>query len=336
MKKIPVILIACLLLGCRKQYTTVCDNSSIYSHTSFPVGVAVDVYRLQNNPQYRDIVIHQFNSITGENAFKFPYVEPGPGQYDWTETDYIADFARQYGMRLHGHTLVWHNAVPGWLYGYTGDWDAMLQDHITQEVGRYKDIIHSWDVVNEGFNEDGSLRNSIWLQHLGTNYIQKAFEYAHAANPSAKLFYNDFNLELNPIKLKGVLDFLTKLKLSGVQIDGIGMQMHITATYPAVSQIADAAKKITDAGFLLHFSELDVNMNMPSGQTLLSASELKQQANRYEDVFGIYNQVNPKLQFGITMWGVSDADSWIPRGLPLLFDYNYSCKPAYCACKALK
>jgi endo-1,4-beta-xylanase len=336
MNKTLAILIIFLLLGCRKQYPEVCDNSSIYSHTSFPVGVAVDASRLQYNTQYRNIVISQFNSITGENAFKFPYVEPGPGQYDWTETDYIANFARQYGKRLHGHTLVWHMAVPGWLYNYTGNWDAVLQDHITQEVGRYKDIIHSWDVVNEGFNEDGTLRNSIWLQQMGTNYIQKAFEYAHAADPSAKLFYNDFNLESNPVKLKGVLDFLTKLKLSGVHIDGIGMQMHITPTYPAINLVADAAKKITDAGFLLHFSELDVNMNMPSGQTLLTESEQKQQADRYQAVFAAYNQVNPKLQFGITLWGISDADSWIPLGLPLLFDYNYSSKPAYCACKTLK
>jgi endo-1,4-beta-xylanase len=335
MKKLLMLMLP-LMFGCRKQYPMVCDSTSIYSHTTFPVGVAVDEFRLQSNDQYRNIVISQFNSITGDNAFKFQYVSTGPYQYDWTETDYLASFAMQYNKRLHGHTLVWHNSIPGWLYTYTGDWGAVLQDHITQEVGRYKDIIHSWDVVNEGFNEDGTLRNSLWFQHIGIDYIQKAFEYAHAANPSAKLFYNEYNLESNPVKLKGVLDFLTRLRLNGVQIDGIGMQMHITVNYPAINEVAEAAKKITDAGFLVHFSELDVDMNEPSGQALLSSTELQQQAERYEAVFSTYNDVDPKMQFGITIWDVSDADSWIPRGLPVLFDYNYLPKPAYCACKILK
>ncbi|MBA3827910.1 MAG: endo-1,4-beta-xylanase [Taibaiella sp.] len=336
------IIICCLLLlaGCGKptatQVYTTCDMTSIYSHTSFPVGVAVDAYKLQTNDQYRNIVIAQFNSLTGENAFKFESVEPAEGQYNWTETDYIADFARQYGKRLHGHTLVWHSQLPDWVPGYTGDWRSMLRDHITQEVGRYKDVIHSWDVVNEAFNEDGTLRSTLWLTHLGTGYIQMAFEDAHAANPQAKLFYNDYNLEWNPQKLDGVLRLLTQLRAAGVQVDGIGMQMHISSSYPDISLAGDAAKKIANTGFLVHFSELDVNMKEPDSRTLLSADEQQQQARRYAAVFTAYSQLSPAQQFGITLWGVSDADSWIVRGLPLLFDNNYTSKPAYCACKSLK
>jgi len=336
MKKISLYFSLFSLLSCSKQTFTACDQSSIYSHTTFPVGVAVDVSELKTNSQYRSVVINQFNSITAENAFKFLHVQPDINRYDWEETDYLVNFAKQYNKRLHGHTLVWHSQLPPWIYGFTGNWKELLRDHITQEVGRYKQDIFSWDVVNEAFNEDGTLRSTIWLDHLGVDYIRLAFEFAHTANPEAKLFYNDYNLESNPAKLKGVIDFLTHLKASGIQIDGIGMQMHITNTFPSINQVAEASKTIADAGFLVHFSEMDVYMNTADGKTSLSKSELQEQANRYASVFTTYSQLNEKNQFGITIWGVSDADSWIPAGLPLLFDYSYEQKPLYCACKSLK
>lgn len=336
MKRILCIFFLIMITACKKQAFTTCDTSSIYSHTSFPVGVAVDESQLRTNDLYRDIVINQFNSITGENAFKFVNVEPEPYLYSWAATDYIAAFAKQYNKRLHGHCLVWHNQLPGWVFTYQGDFRAMLQDHITQEVGRYKETILSWDVVNEAFNEDGTLRNTIWLDKLGIDYIKMAFEFAHAANPRAKLFYNEYNLEWNTVKLKGVIDFLTQLKLKGVPIDGIGMQMHINNTFPAINNVADAAKKIADAGFLVHFSEMDVSMEGMHSQFVLTGAEQQEQARRYASVFTTYSQVSSQYQFGITLWGVDDGDSWLSQGAPLLFDGNYQAKPAYCASKSIK
>ena len=324
-------------LACNKKIDSICDLAPLYQKAPYHIGVAVDVSKLQTNNTYRALVIDQFNSLTPENIFKFEYVHPGENTYDWTDCDYLVNFAKRYGKRLNGHTLVWHSQLPGWIYTFAGNWDDMLHDHITQVVGRYGAAIQAWDVVNEALNEDGTLRNSIWFQRIGTGYIEKAFAYANNANPNALLFYNDYNLESNPVKLDAAIRLCTQMKLQGIRVDGIGMQMHINGDYPTFTAIMSAAKKVADAGFLVHFSELDMSMNQNRDKQSFSAKDLQNQAARYYGVFDIYNQLDASKQYGITFWGVSDADSWIAQGrndIPLLFDDQYKFKPAYCACKS--
>jgi len=334
-----LLLCAVLIMACQKASFQGCDLLSLYQKAPYPIGVAVDVDKLETVDKYRTIVLQQFNSITAENVFKWASIHPEDGEYDWAPCDYLADFTAKNHKRLHGHTLLWHGSVPDWVNNYKGDFDKLVHDHIAAVVGRYKGRITSWDVVNEGINNDGSLRSTIWSQKLGSDYIAKAFRYAHEADPNALLFYNDYNLELIPAKLNAVLTMCTDLRKSGVQIDGIGVQMHINNNAPSQADIEAAARRIADAGFLVHFSELDISMNEDGHKTSFSSQDLTDQAARYYTVFNIYNQLNKKLQYGITLRGVSDADSWIMSwfrraDIPLLFDEHYQPKPAYCACKS--
>jgi len=335
-KLLPILLLS--FCACKKVDFQTCDLSPLYLNSPFPIGVAVDNNLLRANPAYRNIVLEQFNSITPENELKFEFIHPEEGTYYWNDADYLADFAQQNNKRMHGHVLVWHNELPGWIYNYTGDWDTMLRDHITAVVGHYKNYIGAWDVVNEAMNDDGTLRNTIWFDHLGSNYIIKAFNAAHSANPAAKLFYNDYNMELNPVKRDAVIRMCIEMRAEGVQVDGIGMQLHINSSYPSLSDIEAAARKISDAGFLVHFSELDVTMNVNNDKTFFSIKDLQDEASRYYSIFNLYKQLNKDRQYGVTIWGVSDADTWIKRAfnkddIPLLFDNDYNYKPAYCAVK---
>jgi endo-1,4-beta-xylanase len=216
----------------------------------------------------------------------------------------------------------------------------LLKTHIQTIVGRYKNDILSWDVVNEAFLEDGSLRNSLWLQKLGPAYIEKAFRYAREVAPDALLFYNDYNLESNPAKLNSVLKLLNALRNRGVRVDGIGVQMHVSIAYPEPAQIAKAFQQISTEQYRVHVSELDVSVN-PFGRDLEPNAKIwQQQADLLGAIVLHYRQIPQQLQFGITLWGVSDQNSWIRyfyqrADYPLLYDDQYQPKPAYCKMKEL-
>jgi endo-1,4-beta-xylanase len=265
------------------------------------------------------------------------YIHPKRDAYNFQEIDHLIDFCKQNKIRLHGHTLIWHKAVPAWLEKFKGsesEWDAMLKEHIQTIVNHCKGYVKSWDVVNEAFNDDGTLRRNIWLKHLGESYLEKAFIYASEADPAAKLFYNDYSIELPGPKLSAVLKFLGNLRAKGVRVDGIGLQMHVRLDYPKISEINESAVSIQKENFLVHYSELDVSLKgghkaFLSGQTLLNL-----QKNRMREIVQGYMKLNPENRFGITLWGVSDNDSWLTqesmRARPLLFDTRYEIKPAYC------
>lgn len=313
------------------------EEVSLQKNLPFKFGAAISAGLMRSNAAYKGVVSKEFNSITTENAMKMSFIHPGINTYNWTDADFLVDFAVQNGKRVHGHTLNWYKNPPAWVTSFQGDsvaWEGLLKTHIQTIVARYKGRVASWDVVNEAFEDNGTLRNSIWVQKLGSDYIARCFQYAHEADPEALLFYNDFGHEYGPTKRTAILNLLTALKNRGIPVHGIGMQMHTRVNRPD----ADLAKAIETAaatGLLVHISELDVAVNPDNNQNMTWTDAIaSQQALKYKNIVKAYNAIPKAQQFGITTWNVSDADSWIPGQYnrpdwPLPFDAKYERKPAY-------
>ncbi len=234
-----------LFFSCQKENLSLCENlsSNLSDRVGFYCGIAVDLPKILNNQNYSHIVSSQFNSVTAENVMKPAYLHPTQNTYYWTEADQLADYCVANSKRLHGHTLIWHQQLPNWILNYQGssaDWENLLKEHIFRIVSHFKGKVASWDVVNEAFNDDGTLRNSIWKENLGASYIEKAFFYARQADSTAKLFYNDHSLAINPVKRTAILNYLNSLKSKGTPIDGVGMQMHIFNAFPENLEISRA------------------------------------------------------------------------------------------------
>ena len=311
--------------------------------TSLPIGVALGVgsfepaSSIRYSPQasrLRQLAAQEFSSVVAENVMKPEYIHPQEQQYNWSDGDYLVQFAQQNRMQIHGHTLVWHNALPGWMSNYSGNWENMLADHITTIVGHYSNSISSWDVVNEAFLDDGSRRPSIWSAHI-PDYLAKAYALAHAADPDAELYYNDYNIEAVPKKLDAVLSMVTDFRTRNIPIDGIGFQMHIDRYWPSTSEIRQAFSRCVAMGLKVRISELDIRMNPGNTATALTPELAEAQRQRYREVITAYLSTVPaELRGGITVWGLTDALSWTPwyyniPDWPLLFDANFQRKPAW-------
>jgi endo-1,4-beta-xylanase len=305
------------------------------------MGTAIAFDALLNDPLYAEKATQQFNSFTPENLFKADLIHPQPNVFNWVEADSLVAYARIKQKRLHGHPLIWHQQLPQWMQDFEGnaaDWEQLMKTHIQTIVRRYQNQVQAWDVVNEAFNEDGTLRHSIWRQKLGDGYIEKAFAFAHEADPNALLFYNDYNLESNPTKLRSALKLFNQLRLRGIKVDGIGVQMHINTFSPTPSQIAYTFQEIAAHHYQVHVSELDISLNPMGKELTLSASLLEQQAQLLGSLVAHYNQLPTAYQYGITFWGITDRYSWIRSfynriDYPLLYDDHYQPKPCYCQLK---
>ncbi|WP_329532794.1 endo-1,4-beta-xylanase [Streptomyces sp. NBC_01450] len=293
------------------------------------IGTAVTGSKLTGT--YGDIAGAQFSSLTPGNAMKWETVEPTRGTYNWAEADQIVAFAQAHNQQVRGHTLVWHSQNPSWLTN--GTWTSaqlgsLLQDHITTEVTRYKGKLAAWDVVNEPFNEDGTYRSTLWYNGLGSDYIAQALTWAHAADPSAKLYINDYNVEGVNAKSTALYNLVKSLKERGVPIDGVGLQAHlILGQVPSTLQ--QNIQRFADLGVDVAITELDIRMQVPSDST-----KLTQQAADYKAVFDACVAVS--RCYGVTVWGFTDSDSWIPDvfsgyGAATPYDENYAPKPAYYA-----
>jgi endo-1,4-beta-xylanase len=305
---------------------------------SFPIGMAVQPWNFRAGEPRIPILERHFNVVVAENEMKPGPIHPGADSYFWTDADKIVDAAAARGMQIHGHVLVWHEQVPSWMNQFSGSqqqWEAMLKSHIQTVVGRYKGRVSSWDVVNEAFLDDGSPRNTIWQQHI-PDYIALAFEWAHQADPAALLYYNDYNLEGLPAKRNAVLAMIDSLRgrNPAVPIHGLGLQMHLQISWPAVSELSQALQAAAARGLLVRYSELDVRLNPQGTLSAVSDELLLQQKERYRDLVAAYLQLPPSLRGGITLWGLRDTDTWIQwvfqqTDWPLLFDDNYQAKPAF-------
>ncbi|MFD9130504.1 endo-1,4-beta-xylanase [Kitasatospora sp. NPDC059571] len=296
------------------------------------IGTAVDMAALAADTPYRTEAAGDFSSVTPENVMKWESVEPTRGTYAWAPADDLVAFARANHQLVRGHTLVWHSQLPGWLT--SGDFTAdqlrdILHRHITDEVTHFKGSIWQWDVVNEAFNDDGTLRNTIWLQKLGPDYIADAFRWAHQADPKAKLYINDYNIEGVNAKSTALLDLVTRLRAQHVPIDGVGVQGHLDTQYPAPHDIADNLRRFDDLGLETAVTEADVRIPLPVDNT-----EREAQAEAYSTLLQGCLLTAHCTDF--TVWGFTDTYSWVPgvfggEGSANILDTDYRPKAAYTA-----
>jgi endo-1,4-beta-xylanase len=290
-------------------------------------GAAVANNRLSEAP-YASTLNTEFSGVTPENEMKWDTIEPSQGQFNFGAADAIVNHAQSRGMDIRGHTLVWHSQLAGWVSGIsTGPaLTTAMRNHINGVMAHYVGDIAYWDVVNEAFNEDGTRRQSVFQQRIGNNYIEDAFRTARAADPNAKLCYNDFNTDGQNAKSNAVFQMVSDFKARGVPIDCVGFQGHfIVGQIPGDLQAN--LTRFANLGVDVNITELDIRMPTPA-----SSANLQTQANNYATVTNACLAVSRCTS--ITVWGIPDKYSWVPstfpgEGAPLLFDDNYNKKPAY-------
>lgn len=296
------------------------------------LGAAVDRgfrYAGADGVKFRAVLAREFSVLTPENDMKHDRIHPGQDVYRFEPADSLVAFAEANGMSVRGHTLVWHRQLAIWLT--SGSWTqaearALLVDHIARVAGHYRGHILAWDVVNEALADDGSLRASFWLDHVGPDYVELAFRAAREADPGAALFYNDYNIEGLNAKSDSAYAMIRDLRQKGV-IDGVGFQAHFQVG-GVPSSLAENIARFTALGVKVHITELDIRIPLPS-----SAAQLQTQAQDYRDVFNACLQKTPGCD-AIVLWGFTDRESWIPGafsgwGEALPFDATYNPKPAY-------
>jgi endo-1,4-beta-xylanase len=296
------------------------------------IGTAVDMAALADDAAYRNAIRREFNSVTAENVMKWETVEPQQGVADYTAADALVRFARRNGQVVRGHTLLWHNQLPTWLTQGTftnEELEAILRRHIFEVAGHFRGRIQAWDVVNEAFNEDGTLRDTIWLRALGPDYIAKAFRWAHEADPHAKLYYNDYNLESIGPKSDAALALVRDLRAQGVPIHGVGFQGHLGIQYPYPDTFGENLERFAAAGFEVAVTEADVRMILP-----VTPEKLATQATYFGNMMRSCVAVRRCVSF--TLWGFTDRYSWVPgffdgEGAATPFDESLRPKPAYFA-----
>jgi endo-1,4-beta-xylanase len=332
----------------------------------FPIGVAVSPRTLEG--EQGEMIKKHFNSLTAENVMKPALLQPEEGKFIWEPADKIVEFAQANGMKVRGHTLCWHNQTGEWMFkDSTGNQAskelvlARLKEHITQVVTHFKGKVYAWDVLNEAIdNKDPSIgyRQTQWYKICGDEFIAKAFQWAHEADPDAVLFYNEYNTE-NPVKREKVYEMLKKLLAEGVPVHGVGIQAHWNIGGPrhvgqlnqpgegdfdipgsSEDAIRETIDKFSSLGLVVQITELDVSIYTSRSDTLnlgFTPEREQKQIDFYRKAFEVFRD-EKKVVTGVTFWNLSDRSSWIdnrtPRrgkAYPLLFDVNMKPKKAYWA-----
>jgi endo-1,4-beta-xylanase len=354
---ILIVMLSAAMAAAAQTSTTLKDAYRDW----FYVGAAVNPAQTTGaDARGAAIVAAQFSSITPENVLKWERVHPTPDGYSFELSDKYVEFGERNHMFIVGHTLVWHSQVPDWVFqdekGKPLTREALLKrmhDHIFAVVGRYKGRIQSWDVVNEALNEDGTLRKSKWMQIIGEDYIAKAFQYAHEADPKAQLNYNDYSLE-NEAKRNGAIALIKNLQAQGIPIAVVGIQGHDRIDWPSAAVEDETIDAFAKLGVKVAITELDIDVLPPvapgSAEVSLKVKadpKLNPYANglpdavqealskQYASLFGVYLKHRGTVN-RVTLWGVTDGDSWrnnwpVPgrTDYPLLFDRSGQPKPAF-------
>jgi len=330
----------------------------------FYIGTALNLDQIYGRePKAMEIVEKHFNSIVPENILKWEEVHPEPNRYNFEPVDRFVAIGKKNNMFVVGHCLVWFFQTPKWVFqdesGKPLTREALLdrmKEHIFTVMGRYKGLVHGWDVVNEAIKPDGTFRESGWLDIIGEDYILKAFEFAREADPTAELYYNDYNMWKKP-QYQGVIRLVEDLKSKGAHIDGVGIQGHWAIDYPPLDEIETAVKALSKLGVKLMVTELDVcaipfaddynnlrDISTYDPQTqkklnpypdALPDDVQKKLADRYAELFALFRKYKDVFS-RITFWAVHDGQSWrsyMPisgrTDYPMLFDRQYKCKPAF-------
>ncbi|CAL9295396.1 endo-1,4-beta-xylanase [Streptomyces sp. SudanB66_2053] len=288
--------------------------------------------------EYRKVLGREFSSVSPENQMKWDYIHPERDRYDFGQADAIVEFARRNHQVVRGHTLLWHSQNPAWLE--QGDFTKaelrdILREHITTVVGRYRGKIQQWDVANEIFDDQGNLRtqDNIWIRELGPGIVADAFRWAHKADPKAKLFFNDFNVEGVNAKSDAYYALVKDLRAQRVPVHGFSVQGHLSTRYGFPGDLADNLRRFDALGLETAVTELDVRMDVPEGSLPTPAQE-KQQAEYYQRMLEGCLAVDGCNSF--TIWGFTDKYSWVPvffqgEGFATVMTDDFDRKPAYYA-----
>ena len=324
---------------------------------SFTVGVALGASHIrEQNAAAQALIKKHFNSVTPENHMKCENIHPEWNRYTFEMADRFVELAQKNKMETIGHTLIWHSQLSPFVHQIQSP-DSLrlfMKEHIQTIAGRYKGKINGWNVVNEALEEDGTLRQSIFLKKLGEDYIADAFRWAAEADPKAELYYNDYNIE-QPKKRAGAIALIKKLQAQGIRIDGVGIQGHWSIKGLPFKEIEESIQEFSALGLKVMFTELDitvlpnpwdlrgadVNQRYEANETMnpypkgLPAEVQQKLAQEYGTLFALFQKYQDKIA-RVTFWGVEDGHSWlngwpIPgrTNYPLLFDRNLAPKPAY-------
>jgi endo-1,4-beta-xylanase len=307
---------------------------------SLIVGAAANSPELRES-LYASTLSAEYSELEAESEMKFDPIHPSPTTYDFAGPDQLVAFARANSMKVRGHTLVWHIQLPNWISSPAVPWtpqtlSKVLSEHIANVMGHYKGQVYAWDVVNEPFNDNGTLRSTVWYDSpgigfagQGTKTIEQALLWAHAADPAAKLFVNEYGAETTGAKSDAVYAMARDFVARGVPLNGIGFQLHIDPNFDTTTNMTSLAQNIHRLGALgleVHLTEIDVRL--PDG----TAGSLSAQAKTYQDLMKVcLSETACKL---FQTWGFTDKYSWIPEfspgyGWALPFDQNYKKKQAY-------
>jgi endo-1,4-beta-xylanase len=284
---------------------------------------------MTSNPTITNLAGQQFDMVTPGNEMKWDTTEPSNGSFNFGPGDGVVSFAKAHGMRVRGHNLVWQNQLPSWVSSLPlNQVQQAMESHITAEVSHYKGQIFAWDVVNEPFNGDGSLVSDVFDRAMGSGYIADALRTAHAADPGAQLYLNDFSIEGENAKSNAMFSLVQSLLAQGVPINGVGFESHYILGQVPSSLLANM-QRFAALGVNVAVTELDDRIQLPA-----TAANLSQQATDYATVVRDCLQVSRCV--GVSQWGVGDADSWIPGtfsgfGAATMYDQNYQPKPAFSA-----
>ncbi|RYY76833.1 MAG: endo-1,4-beta-xylanase [Gammaproteobacteria bacterium] len=358
------------------------SSSSVYSANvnhlrdlaTFPIGVAVSntdspSFNILTNASEQAVAEKHFSEMTAGNIMKVKSLHPfnngNASDFTFTNADAFVEYAKSNNMTVHGHTLIWHSGyqVPEFIKTWNGtssNFLTMIEAHVTTIVDHFgaSGAVKSWDVVNEALNDGvgnpavfGFRTDSAFYTKSGNSaeYIEVAFKAARLADPTATLFYNDYNIDQNNSKTTKLIEMITDFQAREIPIDGIGFQMHVFMNYPSIDDIKSAMQKVVEKGLKVKITELDVSVNNPysnwpdSKISTFTESVALDQKKRYCEIVAAYLEVVPEdKRAGITVWGTTDANSWLdgPEGLyknqfnnekiawPLLFDNQYNDKPA--------
>jgi endo-1,4-beta-xylanase len=362
--KIPSTLVLLILATCVGQLTAqekLPSLKTLYKN-DFTIGTALNTQQIEErDPKAAALIAAQFNTATPENIMKAEIIHPKWDTYNFELADKMLAYCNKNNIQVNAHTLIWHSQLPRFAYGIQSvdSFQTFFTSHISTIASRYDGKVYSWDVVNEALNEDGSMRNSVFLKKLGDSFVTSAFRIAAAAAPHTELYYNDYNNE-QPKKRAGCIALIKKIQAAGVRIDGVGIQGHWHLGKLPLKDIEESIEQYAALGLKVMFTELDIEVlkrdfegaevsqrmksdpGMDPYKNGLPDSIQQKLAADYEALFSLFLKHRDKIE-RVTFWGVDDGQSWLNgwpvpgrTNYPLLFDREFKAKPAFFKVAALK